>query len=707
MFASPRNQLPLSRFAHPSLNSVPPSRHRRLQSTQPPPPPRREPTSLEHELDRVCVSNRSFWTKKIHGLCTHHRNVDEALRLLDHLRLRGYRPDSLNLSSVIHALCDANRFEEARRRFVSFVSSGHVVPDERTCNTIVARLLDSRDPHGTLRVIRCLADVKPGYACSLTNFNRLIDQWCCISKPGYGHRVFLDMKSWGHRPSCVSYTTLIKGYCKLGYVRAAQKLFDEMVEEGIRPNSLTYSALVGGFLRWRDGERAREFTVRLWEVMKCEEDSFVSNAAFADLIDSLCREGFFDEVFQIAESMPQGLKAVAEEHAYGQMIDSLCKVGRHHGASRIVYIMRKRGISLSLASYNSIVHGLSRQGACMRAYQLLKEGIEFGYLPSEYTYKVLVEALCQESDVPKAREVLQVMLNEEGVQKTRVYNIYLRALCLMNNPTELLNVLVSMLQSNCQPDVISLNTVIHGFCKTGRVEDALKIVHDMITGKFCAPDAVTFTTVISGLLDVGKSLEALDLLHHAVLAENSKPSVVTYNAVLRGLFKLGKVKEAEDIFISMKNHGVAANCMTYSILIDGLCNCNQVDKAKRLWDNVIWPSKMHDNHVYAALLKGICISGDLDGACHFLYELVDSGVSPNIFCYNILIDKACKLGLKREAYQILGEMKKNGLAPDAVTWRTLDKLHSSVKVGSYAEDSTSQSEGSLPELIREERLEYS
>lgn len=157
----------------------------------------------------------------------------------------------------------------------------------------------------------------------------------------------------------------------------------------------------------------------------------------------------------------------------------------------------------------------------------------------------------------------------------------------------------------------------------------------------------------------------------------------------------------------MKNHGVAADCTTYSILIDGLCNCNQVDKAKRLWDDVIWPSKVHDNYVYAALLKGICTSGDLDGACHFLYELVDSGVSPNIFCYNILIDKACKLGLKREAYQILGEMKKNGLAPDAVTWRTLDKLHSCVKVQSYSEDSSSQSEGSLPELIREERFKYS
>jgi hypothetical protein len=35
--------------------------------------------------------------------------------------------------------------------------------------------------------------------------------------------------------------------------------------------------------------------------------------------------------------------------------------------------------------------------------------------------------------------------------------------------------------------------------------------------------------------------------------------------------------------------------------------------------------------------------------------------------------------MKREAYQIAGEMQKNGLTPDAVTWRTLDKLHGQVK----------------------------
>ena len=45
-------------------------------------------------------------------------------------------------------------------------------------------------------------------------------------------------------------------------------------------------------------------------------------------------------------------------------------------------------------------------------------------------------------------------------------------------------------------------------------------------------------------------------------------------------------------------------------------------------------------------------------------------------------------GLKIEAYQIVREMKKNGLTPDSVTWRILDKLHGKVRKDIHSEDPT-------------------
>ncbi|KAL0366501.1 UNVERIFIED_CONTAM: hypothetical protein Sradi_3540200 [Sesamum radiatum] len=301
--------------------------------------------------------------------------------------------------------------------------------------------------------------------------------------------------------------------------------------------------------------------------------------------------------------------------------------------------------------------------------------MQFGYSPSEFTYTVLVEGLCREYDLAKAKEVLNVMLSREGVDRTRMYNIYLRALCHMNNPTELLNVLVLMFQSQCQPDIISLNTVIKGFCKMGRVEEALQVFDDMIMGKFCAPDEVTYSTIIHGLLNAGKAEKAVYFLRNVMPEKGFSPGVVTYNAVLRGLFKLGLANEAMEVFNNMVCSGVPADCITYTAVIEGLCESKCIDDAKKFWNNVVWPTGVHDNFVYAALLKGLCHLDKFNEACNLLYELADCGVTLNNVNYNIVLDYACELGLKREAYQIVGEMRKNGVVPDAVTWRILDKLH--------------------------------
>ncbi|CAK9176333.1 unnamed protein product [Ilex paraguariensis] len=662
----------------PSINrkSITPSLALFFTLPDPPQPNQRPQPALEEHRQNESISNRFYWTKKIHKLCVIDRNVDQALNLLDHLRLRGYRPDYLNIGSIIHALCDAHRFSEAHNRFVLSLTS-NCIPDERTCNVLIARLLDARTPFGTLHVIHCLIKEKPEFVTSLMNYNRLIDQMCWFSKLIEAHGLFFDMKTRGHSPNTVSYTTLINGYCKVGEVGTAQKLLDEMSECGVRPNSLTYSVFIRGILRKHDVEHGKKLISKLWEVMVDEDDQSVNNLAFGNLIDCLCREGLFHEVFKIAEDMPQG-KSVFDEFAYGQMIDSFCRYGRYNGAARIVYMMRKRGCTPSLVAYNSIVHGLSEDD-CMRAYQLLEEGKKFGYLPSEFTYKVLMEGLCRECDLCKAREVLKIMLNKKGVDKTRIYNIYLRALSLTNNSTELLNVLVFMLQTECQPDVITLNTVINGFCKMGRIEESLKVFHDMMTGKFCPPDVVTFTAIICGLLKTGRTEEAFDLLHNVMPKKGLSPGVVTYNAVIRGLFRLHRADDAMEVFNGMARGGVVANSTTYTIIIDGLCESDQIPEAKRLWDEVIWTSKVHDNFVYAAILKWLCRSGKFNEASDFLYELVDCGVTPNVVNYNIVIDGACKLGLKREAYQILGEMRNNGVVPDAVTWRILDKLHGNVK----------------------------
>ncbi|GLT67312.1 hypothetical protein SLA2020_396290 [Shorea laevis] len=127
-----------------------------------------------------------------------------------------------------------------------------------------------------------------------------------------------DSMNRGHCPNAVTFTTLINGYYKIGDLGLVHKLLDEMRECGVVPNSLTCSVLSRWVFRRRDVEYERELMRKLWERMKDENDPNLNIAAFANLIVSLCKEGFFNEVFRIAEETPQGM-SVNEELAYGHM----------------------------------------------------------------------------------------------------------------------------------------------------------------------------------------------------------------------------------------------------------------------------------------------------------------------------------------------------------------------------------------------------
>uniref|UniRef100_A0A7N2MQK4 Pentatricopeptide repeat-containing protein n=1 Tax=Quercus lobata TaxID=97700 RepID=A0A7N2MQK4_QUELO len=96
---------------------------------------------------------------------------------------------------------------------------------------------------------------------------------------------------------------------------------------------------------------------------------------------------------------------------------------------------------------------------------------------------------------------------------------------------ELLNALAFMLQNQYQPNVITVNTVINGFYKMGRIEEALK--------------------------------EVFNFLHHIMPERVARSGVMTYNAILHSLFKLQQANEAIGTFNRMASEGILVDSITY------------------------------------------------------------------------------------------------------------------------------------------------
>ncbi|KAL8274035.1 hypothetical protein Esti_002034 [Eimeria stiedai] len=138
----------------------------------------------------------------------------------------------------------------------------------------------------------------------------LLDSLVKRGDSGSALRLFRDVRTWkGIKPDAVMFTVLIKLHAKRGETEKALNLLDDMRASGVHPTDVTYTELI----------RA------------CSKSPSFFRTAF----------DFYNQM--LAEGMPITNQACAT-------------VGSVHSARGLVEDMHRRGLSLSVAAYNSLIY---------------------------------------------------------------------------------------------------------------------------------------------------------------------------------------------------------------------------------------------------------------------------------------------------------------------------------------------------------------
>ena len=93
------------------------------------------------------------------------------------------------------------------------------------------------------------------------------------------------------------------------------------------------------------------------------------------------------------------------------------------------------------------------------------------------------------------------------------------------------------------PDVWTCNVMISGFCKQGRIDEALRLNEEMEKLKLL-PDVVIYNTLINGCFEHGSSEEGFKLINGCFEALRCLYNTVTCNALISGHCKVAKMDEA-------------------------------------------------------------------------------------------------------------------------------------------------------------------
>ncbi|KAL4591910.1 hypothetical protein LXL04_004885 [Taraxacum kok-saghyz] len=147
---------------------------------------------------------------------------------------------------------------------------------------------------------------------------------------------------------------------------------------------------------------------------------------------------------------------------------------------------------------------------------------------------------------------------------------------------------------------------------------------------------------------------------------NIQPSILTYNSLL---YNLRHSHTMWDAYNDIKEAGIQETKQTTSIIIDGLCKQSLLQEAVTLLSKESSPHVASFNTVMSSFSK----IGFVGIAQSIFCLMLKSGVQPDGYSYNILINGLCIAGSIQDALKLTDDMDKHGVKPDSITYNTLSK----------------------------------
>ncbi|XP_021738932.1 pentatricopeptide repeat-containing protein At5g39710-like [Chenopodium quinoa] len=216
-------------------------------------------------------------------------------------------------------------------------------------------------------------------------------------------------------------------------------------------------------------------------------------------------------------------------------------------------------------------------------------------------------------------------------------------------------------------DVITYTTMIRGYCKIGRIEDAHKVFDEMP----CRPNNVAFGTMLSGFCKKGMMVEARQIVDKMLMSQDCLPNVVSYTTLIDGYCKKGEMEAAMSCLDEMVKLDIAPNLITYNAIVNGFCLLGKVDEAKKMMTKMRLDGVKDDVVTHTSLLKGFCVAGRIDEAVKHLKDMSSLGVKPDVVAYGALVNEYCKLGKANDGIALLREMVARGTCPSVSSFNAV------------------------------------
>lgn len=229
----------------------------------------------------------------------------------------------------------------------------------------------------------------------------------------------------GLAPDECTYTMLINAHCGEGNIQQAFYLHDEMIRMGLLPDAVTYNVLINGLNKQARTKEAKRLLLKMFY-----DDAIPSSITYDTLIESC---------------------SSIEYKSVVALLKGFCMKGLMKEADRVFESMLQRGHKPSEAVYNVLIHGHSKCGNLLKAYDLYREMMGYGFSSHTITVLALIKALYKGEMNEELEEVLNNVLRSCKATDAELAKVLVEVNLKEGNMDAVFNVLTDMAKDGLLP----------------------------------------------------------------------------------------------------------------------------------------------------------------------------------------------------------------------------------------------------------------
>ncbi|KAK1369116.1 Pentatricopeptide repeat [Heracleum sosnowskyi] len=199
-----------------------------------------------------------------------------------------------------------------------------------------------------------------------------------------------------------------------------------------------------------------------------------------------------------------------------------------------------------------------------------------------------------------------------------------------------------------EKDIVLWNSIIHGYVKEKRPEEALELLVYM-ENELVQPDETTIVSLLTACSSLS-NLKCGRHIHRIVLRNNIKQDLFVQTALINMYFKCGGLEDAMIIFFKMKHKDV----FTWTTTIEGLARSGFETKALKLFNQMEKQGTRPNEATFVSTLTACRQAGLVDDGCRLFKRMIEVyEIQPSIEHFTSLVELLSKAGLLHQAEEFI------------------------------------------------------